>query len=297
MTEDLHDRDRGQAFRRWFWGAMLLGTVVWYAVFRVAAPLRYEPLTGGFHGNDFKHIYLGAWMLPRGLDPYDAAALRRTASLRGFATVNPYVYLPFTGLVLSPLAALDPPDALRVWFATNHVLLFGALALMFWSLRIAPSVRNFAVVVGLAAVCWPLHRTLTAGQLNCALLFLYALVFSLERRRLWLLAGGVAAFAFLFKLAPGILLPYFLWRWIRERGLRYTELAEKRKAERRARKADAQKPESKNAAGGKAASRPNLVGVGHGPLRAAVSMCVVAGLLLAGSVWWVGAERSTASTA
>ena len=204
-----------EALRRALWFLALLAAVGWYGNFRVIQPLRGQPFSGALHGNDFKHIYLGAWMLARGQapydNPYDPEALQKLAQRRGFTSVNPYVYLPFTGLALSPLTLLDPPDALRCWFWLNHLFMAAAFFLMFRALRLSPNLPNLTAAVAVAALCYPFHRTLTAGQLNCALLFLFALVFALERGGRPLLAGAVAAFAFLFKLTPGILLVYFLW--------------------------------------------------------------------------------------
>ncbi|HUT24730.1 MAG TPA: glycosyltransferase family 87 protein, partial [Sumerlaeia bacterium] len=113
---------------------------------------------------------------------------------------------------------LDPPDAFRTWFLLNHLFLIIALALMFWSLRLRPGLPDLAFAVLTGALCYPLHRTLTAGQLNCALLLLFALVFALERRGWFIAAGGAAAFAFLFKLTPGVLFLYFLWGAVLGRG-------------------------------------------------------------------------------
>lgn len=207
------------------WSVLLATAIVWYVAFRVVAPLRYEPFTRGFGGNDFKHMYLGASMLVHGQNPYEANAILDLARKRGLGAINPYVYLPFTGLVMSPLTALDPPEALRVWFWLNHLFLIAALGLIFWSLGLRPNVRNLAVFAATAALCYPLHRTLTAGQLNCALLFLFALVFALKKKGWFVAAGAVAAFAFLFKLIPGILLPYFIWRAITTRRAGYWRAA------------------------------------------------------------------------
>lgn len=194
------------------WWVLLSAAVVWYGIFRLAQPLSHEPFTPGFNGNDFKHIYLGASMLVRGEDPYDAKALLALARGRGLGAINPYVYLPFTGLIMSPLTLLDPPGALRFWFVLNHLFLLASLVLAFWALGIRPTPMHLAMAATLAALCYPLHRTLTAGQLNCALLFLFALVLALERKRWSIAAGAVAAFAFLFKIFPGVLLIYFGWK-------------------------------------------------------------------------------------
>jgi hypothetical protein len=200
------------------WSSLLVLCVLlgaWFLVFRAAGPGLSEPFSPGLHGNDFKHIYLGAWMLDKGENPYDAQELFRTARLRGFTSLNPYVYLPFTGLVLAPLTRLGPGDALRLWFVLNHLFFIAALALIFLSILPKPGVADIACVLLLGAFSYPLQVTLTAGQLNCALLLCFSLVFVLMRwRRPWL-AGAVAAFAFLFKLMPGVLFVYFIWAGIR----------------------------------------------------------------------------------
>ncbi|MFP4581204.1 MAG: glycosyltransferase family 87 protein [Candidatus Sumerlaeia bacterium] len=185
--------------------------LLWYATFRLGIPLTGEPFQSGLHGNDFKHIYLGPWMLSEDQNPYDAEALMRAAKLRGLGAINPYVYPPFTALVMTPLSKLSPPTALKTWFILNHLFLISACALIFLGLGLRPDLQNLCAMVLLAALSWPLHRTLTAGQLNLVLLLCFAAVFFFMRlRRPWI-AGAIGAFAFLFKLIPGILLAYFFW--------------------------------------------------------------------------------------
>jgi hypothetical protein len=302
--------------RRGLWLLALLAAVAWYGNFRVLQPLRGQPFSGPLHGNDFKHIYLGAWMLARGQapydNPYDPVALQKFAHSRGFQNVNPYVYLPFTGLALSPLTLLDPPDALRCWFRLNHLFLAAAFVLIFRSLRLSPNLPNLTAAVAVAALCYPFHRTLTAGQLNCALLFLFALVFALENAGRPVLAGAVAAFAFLFKLTPGILLLYFLWSALlrrrleaRDCGLRIADCGlKKRKAE---------DPEPEVEGGNVEIDRrdacptllPSPTSHSSNPqsairnpqsasLAAAGAMILVAALLLLVSVAWVGVGRHRA---
>ncbi|HNY27374.1 MAG TPA: glycosyltransferase family 87 protein [Candidatus Sumerlaeota bacterium] len=207
-------RDSRPAQAAWGWRALFWAAVVGYVWVMLVGPLRSEPFRGSLHGNDFKHLYLGAWMLPRGMDPYDEKQLFAVGNQRGFQSLNPYVYPPFTGLVVSPLGLMDPYDALRVWFGVNHLLFLSGLALTVWSLGLGRRWEGWAVAMLLAAFSSPLYRTLTAGQLNCVLFFCYAAVFALLKRRRNAGAGAVAAFAFLFKLAPGILLPYFGWQAI-----------------------------------------------------------------------------------
>ncbi|HUT24252.1 MAG TPA: hypothetical protein VM492_07930, partial [Sumerlaeia bacterium] len=78
---------------RALWLSAIVAGVAWYGWFRLLEPLRHEPFRSAqLRGNDFKHIYLGSWMLTRGQDPYDAEALLRLAHGRGLGSVNPYVY-------------------------------------------------------------------------------------------------------------------------------------------------------------------------------------------------------------
>jgi len=270
-----------ETLRRALWFLALLAAVAWYANFRVIQPLRGQPFSGALHGNDFKHIYLGAWMLARGQAPYDnpynPEALQKLAQRRGFTSVNPYVYLPFTGLALSPLTLLDPPDALRCWFWLNHLFLAAAFFLMFRALRLSPNLPNLTAAVAVAALCYPFHRTLTAGQLNCVLLFLFSLVFALERGGRPVLAGAVAAFAFLFKLTPGILLLYFLW----------SAFLRMKAGRRDARPTLAPSPTSHF-------SNPQSLPPAYSlqppasSLTAAVAMIAIAALLMLVSIAWVG---------
>jgi hypothetical protein len=169
----------------------------------------------GMHANDFKHLSLGAIFLERGLDPYDEESFIRWAGTYGFRTINPYVYPPTTGLVLSFLTLWKPAVAAQVWFCLNHAMLVAALVLCAWFFVGFRDPWPLALVVALAATSFPLHRTLTAGQLNCALLLLYCGVYWASRRRREWLAGLLVGFGILFKLVPGVFVIYFLLkrRW------------------------------------------------------------------------------------
>ena len=180
-----------------------------------AHPLRLDFLGWAGHANDFKHLYLGAWLLRLGQNPYDAGLMLALARDYGFSTVNPYVYLPFTAQVLMPLTALSPEGALRVWFFVNHGCVLGALALMATALGATARQRLAiaAALVALAAVWFPLTRTLTAGQLNAALLVLIVGFWRAQSAHRPALAGAALAFAALFKIIPAFLvLPLLLRR-------------------------------------------------------------------------------------
>ncbi|MCD6385804.1 DUF2029 domain-containing protein [Candidatus Sumerlaeota bacterium] len=176
------------------------------------------------HINDFKHIYLGAEVLLKGGNPYDARQLFTAAHLHNVRRLNPYVYPPFTGLVLGFLTFFDLFTAARIWFLLNHFFLWLSIVLLFISLRLPLRVSYFALGVFLGGVMFPFYRTLTAGQLNCALLLLIVLIWWAYSRKKYVWAGFLVAFATLFKLAPAIFFLLFLWRrdW---RTLRYAILS------------------------------------------------------------------------
>lgn len=170
------------------------------------------------HANDFKHLYVGATLIRNGLSPYDAGAMHvYAAELRAqdprFGGILPYVYLPFTGVVLAPLTWLPFWKAVIAFQLVNHAALLAAVCLLG---RLAPAGRRLwttAGLLGAAAFSFTVTRQTTSGQLNAILLLCWALVATLATGAARPAAtGAVAAFAALFKLSPGILLPWFLLR-------------------------------------------------------------------------------------
>jgi hypothetical protein len=165
----------------------------------------------GRHGNDFKHLYLGARLLADGESPYNRETLTESSKLLGFGTINPYVYLPFTGLAMRPLARLSPAEAEKTWFFLNHAFLWIGFFLLATSgsRRSRPGLLPLALGAMLCFASFATYRTLTAGQLNAALFACWALIWHLMARGRDGAAGSVAAFAALFKIAPGLLIFYF----------------------------------------------------------------------------------------
>ncbi len=198
--------------------ALFVISFVWYIAFRVMMPLAANPYQSGpMNGNDFKHMYLGSQLLVAGENPYDPPTLFQAARDTGFQQINPYVYLPFTGIVMSPLAYFDPVMALRIWFVLNHVMALSALLLIALTLRDRISIFT-TITAGLTILAFsaPWGRTLSAGQLNAVLLLGIAAVLYCVRSGRMLIAGSIAAFCFLFKIWPGIFFVYFAWRAIGE---------------------------------------------------------------------------------
>lgn len=194
--------------KRHFASAILLVGVLLYAWF---------PVRTGYvarNNNDFKHIYLGAQRLLERESPYSAESLFLQAHRSGLGntSLNPYVYLPFTGLSLGFLAPLSFESASGLFFFINHLLVLAGCWLLCRELFPRSHVIAFSGCLIALAVSHPWFRTLTAGQLNAVLFFCYAVAFVLLRRNRDTAAGATLGFAAMFKLAPGIFLLYFALR-------------------------------------------------------------------------------------
>ncbi len=196
------------------WAALVVAAVL-YGWFQVG------PLLAGSHQNDFKHVWLGALLLAEGQSPYAPEAMKEMAATFAsedprFGSILPYVYLPFTGVVLRPLTWMSFGAAAIVWQALNHALLLGGLLLAAraggWKWRW----QSVALVSAAVVFNYTVFRQNNAGQLNMVLVFGSALLaFGIAKRRHPAALGFVAAFLMLFKLTPGIFLVWFLLtrRW------------------------------------------------------------------------------------
>ncbi|CAN5310900.1 hypothetical protein BH09SUM1_BH09SUM1_14660 [soil metagenome] len=203
---------------------LLLPVLLVFYVQWQAAPLKFASC------NDYKHIYLGSQLLFEGLSPYDRETMQTmrdnefaSTGDERFRSILPYVYLPFTGFVMRPLSLLPFQQSATAFQMLNHALLLAALIITCFAAR---GIRSFAgmltdchfrsllmIMTASAAFSVCLYRQNTAGQLNVVLLFGYALL-ALGIMRGWRapVIGFIAAFLMLFKLSPGILLLWFLFR-------------------------------------------------------------------------------------
>ncbi len=170
--------------------------------------------SGRVHNNDFKHLWAGAVILAQGGNPYDPDVLLLAARQYGFESINPYVYLPATGLMLRPLAWLSFPAAAAVWFWGNLAL---AWACVLWGPRaLAVPFRDRARWAGALFLTLPTAlqgfgvspflRQMTAGQLNVGVLAAILGSVTLLIRGREVAAGVILGLAAAFKIAPAFLI-------------------------------------------------------------------------------------------
>jgi len=171
------------------------------------------------HHNDFRHMYAAASLLRSGGNIYDPEQLRAEAARREVERLNPYVYPPLQAVLLIPLASLSFPQAALAWYWINILLLVLCISILSWLLGSTPRPWNYAIVVFLVAASEPVTRTLTAGQMNIALLLLLCLSFFLLKKDYPVLAGLALGLAAALKVFPALLILMLFWRRRRRAGM------------------------------------------------------------------------------
>ncbi|MCX7046972.1 MAG: glycosyltransferase family 87 protein [Candidatus Sumerlaeota bacterium] len=215
------DFSRGRAIVLFLVMAGIFSLYCYRQIWVLVAPLpgqqnvNVRDYVGRLHSNDFKHLYFGAKILRLGESPYDPITMMRLAQQHG-VSVNPYVYLPFTAQVMAPLSLMTLHDAIWTWFWLNHVFLAAAFVLIAFLWPRQRRMTAFLAMVAVAALFYPLTRTLTAGQMNCALLLMLAIYWLAASKGRYGVAGAALAVAALFKIAPALLILVLLrqrrWR-------------------------------------------------------------------------------------
>ncbi len=158
------------------------------------------------HGNDFKHLWAGSFALQKDLNPYDPGVLIAIAKDNRFHSINPFVYLPSTGIALFPYSTLEYPAAKLLWFWTNWILTWGMIFLGPGWLRLKrPGVARLACAV-LVTAGLPWFRQMTAGQMNIvtAVLILWAAGAMIRNRSV--MSAFALASGFAWKISPALLI-------------------------------------------------------------------------------------------
>ncbi len=180
--------------------------------------------------NDFPHFYFGSEVLKYKANPYDDKLLFQFAERQNIKRLNPFVYLPFTGLILMPLTFFNIYQASDIWFVLNHIWLFFSLIFLFFSfpqkmfnnnsdndetmeISLLTRFQGIFLIFVLASFSIPFYINLSAGQMNTFLLLIYSVVFFFyikNTNKTDFIAGAFAGFGAMFKIAPGILLVFFM---------------------------------------------------------------------------------------
>lgn len=191
----------------------LAGAAFWALVAFSAMQAAWLINGGRVHGNDFKHLWLGSWLLGHGLNPYDPDMALRAARSAGLGSTNPFVYLPATGLLMRPLSLMSFAAASKVWFWLNWVLAWACV--VFGPFAVAPGAPpRRAWLARWVGACFivgamPFMRQMTAGQMNVVLLaMILASVGALARGREGL-AGAIMGAAAAYKISPLFMLASF----------------------------------------------------------------------------------------
>lgn len=164
------------------------------------------------HHNDFRHMYAAASLLRSGGNIYDSEQLRAEAARREVERLNPYVYPPLQAALLIPLASLSFAQAALAWYWINIFLVVLCILILSRLLGSMPRPWNCAIVVFLVAASEPVTRTLTAGQMNIALLLLLCLSFILFKKNYPVFAGLALGLAAALKIFPALLILMLFWR-------------------------------------------------------------------------------------
>ncbi len=167
--------------------------------------------------SDFRVNFVAARTLGEGLNPYDNAVALAVAGREGIPYVGGETWTtitnPPTSMVYFSLFRGLSFDAARItFFLTNQLLLLVTGVLLH---RIARPRRPWlwlAFMLALAVAYEPLLTTLRLGQVDIVVATLLSLAVLAGRNGLRWLAGGAVGLAAAFKLAPALLVLYFLWR-------------------------------------------------------------------------------------
>jgi hypothetical protein len=129
---------------------------------------------------DLACYYVTAHALNAGLSPYDIKSMDQTAAKLGVANYGEYVYPPFWGTIVRPIASFSINQLKLFWVITNLILLCISVVLLAIILKI-PKIY-LAIIIPAILMFPPIYDTILGGNVNIILLFLIssALFFSVS---------------------------------------------------------------------------------------------------------------------
>jgi MFS family permease len=161
---------------------------------------------------DFPNYYMAAWLVHEGYDTsrmYEWTWIEREKDHRGVddRVIGLLPITPFSTLAVWPIAEMNPLKAKHVWMVFNLLLLIP----MAWMLRRMTGL-NYARIVLVMALSFPLHRNLLFGQFYVLLLLMIVAACWCWLRGWQIAAGVLVAVAAGCKVFPALLLLWFLRR-------------------------------------------------------------------------------------
>jgi hypothetical protein len=157
--------------------------------------------------DDFKLYWHAAVNMRQSGDPYATTPEPGTLVLprveAGGTLIGPYLYPPLLAYLVQPLAALDLPQAQRVWFTINCLALGSFIWLCIRLSRSTLARRYWGVAVLGVLLAPPTRLCLQIGQTGILIALLLAATYAVQRRAP--LAGALLALATTLKLYPGVL--------------------------------------------------------------------------------------------
>jgi len=156
--------------------------------------------------------------LLEGIVPVDTAWSRVAERSVGAATTMHYIYPPFFAWLISPLARLPLVRAYVLWLGLSTMWLLLSTYLVLRSIQ--PKSGPFAFLVATVGVLcfFPCAESLSQGQANCLILFLWTAGFYCARTRRTSLSAVCFALNTFVKITPAIVVPLLLlrrqWKWL-----------------------------------------------------------------------------------
>jgi hypothetical protein len=172
------------------------------------------------HENSHANLYAGA------LDgnpefhntPPSDSALSNHARVAGFDNVEFYLYPPLLADLFAPFSQLPAHLAANLWRAFNLALTLASVLVLARMLRVSIPSFEFVAFLLTAYCFWPIHETISLGQLGIVMLALWTVGIVAYSDGRMTISAAAFALATALKVTPILIVPLFLlWkdrRWL-----------------------------------------------------------------------------------
>jgi len=164
---------------------------------------------------DFVTYYSAARVIKYGEKLYDNTVLlkiQRESGLPESEGPMPYLYPPLFAVLMLPFTFMNYTFAKNLWLFLNQAFLMGALVFTWYSAKDKISCIELIFLLFLLLNFAPIFSNLNLGQVSILIFLLVASSFYLFKKRKDFWTGVLLAFATMFKITPGLLIVYFLWK-------------------------------------------------------------------------------------